>query len=204
MPNASIFAVRKSTWICFLCPPRMSTVATPSTRSKRYCTWSSRICWISWISLSCTVMPSIIIGIAATSNLRIIGLSTSSGSTPKIRSIRSRISLTALSKFTPHGKVTRTWLRPSWEVEVTSSMPWIPARAASIGRVTSSSTSCGPAFEKVVITLIVGIVISGIRSMGKRDKENEPISIIIRYITVIKIGRLTGSEINECSLSFIF
>ncbi len=58
-----------------------------------------------------------------------------------IRSIRSRMSLVATSRSVPQAKETRTWLRPSAEVELISSTPCTAASDSSSGLVTSSSIS---------------------------------------------------------------
>jgi len=64
--------------------------------------------------------------------------------------------LEAASRSVPQVKVTRTTLWPSDETEVTSSTPGTALMACSMGRVTSSSISCGPAFSYVHAMLSVG------------------------------------------------
>jgi hypothetical protein len=62
-----------------------------------------------------------------------------------MRSRRSRTSLEASSRLAPQPKEMRTLLAPSAEVEVISCTPGTAATASSMGRVTSCSTSSGPA-----------------------------------------------------------
>ena len=74
-----------------------------------------------------------------------VGAVQSSGREDLTRSIFSRRSRAAMSMLVPSEKVTMTMLMFSEEVEVSSSMPDTVAQADSIGLVTSSSTSSGPA-----------------------------------------------------------
>ena len=58
-----------------------------------------------------------------------------------------------------------------------------------MGRVTSSSISSGLAFSYEVLTLRVGNVMSGIRSMGSLDRETPPRMMTMRTTMMVKMGR---------------
>ena len=89
--------------------------------------------------------PSRMIGMEAELKRMSIGRSTSSGSIFSARSMRSRMSEMALSRLVPQVKRTMTELVSSELMEVISSMPVTALIWRSIGRVMSSSTSCGEA-----------------------------------------------------------
>jgi hypothetical protein len=72
---------------------------------------------------------------------------------------------------------------------VTSSTPGTALMASSIGRDINSSISSGLAFSYVVEILMVGKVISGIKSMGSRVRETMPRIIMIRKTMVVRTGR---------------
>ncbi|MNX58655.1 hypothetical protein D3C86_895070 [compost metagenome] len=86
-------------------------------------------------------------GMAAMSNLRMVGALASSGNRLRMRSRRARTSSMASCRLVPQRKLRRTWLWPSAEVEVTSSRPWTPETASSMGRVSRVSISSGPTPE---------------------------------------------------------
>ena len=81
------------------------------------------------------------IGAEFESNLKIVGGSASSGSRPRTRSMRVRMSFIASLRSMPHEKFSRRLLLPSCEVELICSRPAVALSACSSGRVISSSIS---------------------------------------------------------------
>ena len=113
-PSADSRAASRSTWISRLKPPRMLIAATPSTRSRRYLSFSSA----SWRSRQDSISPdrlSIITGKEERSNLNTTGGSASSGRLWRMRSTAARTSLSAVSSETPQAKRSCTRERPSAE-----------------------------------------------------------------------------------------
>jgi hypothetical protein len=77
--------------------------------------------------------------------LAITGSSISSGSCRRARETRSRTSAAAASGSRVSLKRTVIWLRSARLIEVSRSMPSMPARLSSSGRVTWLSTISAPA-----------------------------------------------------------
>ena len=90
---------------------------------------------------------------------------------------------------------------PSVEVEITRLTPAMPATASSTGRVTSVSTSSGPAPGYTIDTLTNGKLTSGKRSMPRRVIETAPSTMKLTMTIVAKTGRLMDvSEIHMIQL----
>ena len=85
--------------------------------------------------------------------------------------------------------------RPSADVEMTRLTPLMPATASSIGRVTSVSTSSGPAPGYGTSTFTKGKLTSGKRSMPRRPSETMPSTMKLTMTIVAKTGRLI--EVSE-------
>ena len=66
----------------------------------------------------------------------------------------------------------------------------MPATASSIGRVTSVSTSSGPAPGYTTVTLTNGKLTSGNRSMPSRVIDTTPSTMKLMMTIVAKTGRL--------------
>src|SRR5688572_25757914 len=79
---------------------------------------------------------------------------------------------------------------PSVDVEITRLTPLMPATASSIGRVTSVSTSSGPAPGYGTSTLTKGKLTSGKRSMPRRPSDTIPRTMKLTITIVAKTGRL--------------
>jgi hypothetical protein len=85
-------------------------------------------------------------GKEARSNLKTDGRSASSGSWSRMRSIREPHLVGGGVEVGPPGEGDAHHRLALAEVEVISSTPAMAATASSTGRVTRSSTSCGPTF----------------------------------------------------------
>ena len=129
------------------------------------------------------------IGIALESYFEIVGASASSGSRPRTRSIRVRTSSSAAFRSVPQRKLRRMLLEPSWDVELSWSNEATALRLCSSGRVTSCSISSGPTPAYPTRTLIVGMLMSGSRSTGRRVSEIPPSRTMTQQIIAIVIGR---------------
>jgi len=77
------------------------------------------------------------------------------------------------------------------EVELMESTPLIVERVPSMGLVTIFSTSEGAAPGYGVVTIAIGKVIEGIRSIFTFPKETKPKTITARTIIKIVTGRFT-------------
>ena len=89
--------------------------------------------------------------------------------------------------------------RPSVDVEITRLTPLMPATASSIGRVTSVSTSSGPAPGYGTITFTNGKLTSGKRSMPSRPSDTMPSTMKLTMTIVAKTGRLI--EVSEIHMT---
>ncbi len=144
------------------------------------------------------------IGQALESNLKMTGGSASSGSRPRMRSMRLRRSSAASPRSVPQTKFRVTRLLPSDEVELSWSRPETAATVCSIGRVIVSSISRGPTPGYDTRTVRLGNDRSGSRSTGSRTSEIAPSSTITALIMNIVTGRsmaVRGMLMCVCSLN---
>ena len=173
-----------------LYPPQMSSWATPGMRLNRWLTCSSSSVVTSTGSSS-LAMPRIMIGKLLTSNLRICGRVTSSGSSSISLSSRDRTSVAAASISVPHMKVMRTRLLPSLDVLVSSSTPGMVAAIDSTISLTSRSITSGLAPSYSVWMVSVGISTGGSRSIRSCSKLASPSVTTMSVSIVVSTGRLT-------------
>src|SRR5437764_10345962 len=110
----------------------------------------------------------------------------------------SRTSWVATSGSFERSKVIVMDERPVLELERNSSMPVAVLTAPSITSVTSDSISAGAAPVLVVETVTVGMSIFGKRSTPSVKKENPPMTVNARMMTVAKTGRRTQISANFC------
>ena len=89
--------------------------------------------------------------------------------------------------------------KPSVDVEMTRLTPLMPATASSIGRVTSVSTSSGPAPGYTTEMLTKGKLTSGKRSMPRRPSDTMPSTMKLTMTIVAKTGRLI--EVSEIHMT---
>ncbi len=178
-------------------PPFTSTAATPSI-------WPSSGLMSSSTIRRTTSEGSVAdptaydeIGSAETSNRLMIGSLICSGSRARIAATFSRTSAVAACGSISSRSSMPTMDSPSAEVEITRLTPLMPATASSIGRVTSVSTSSGPAPGYGTSTLTKGKLTSGKRSMPSRPRETAPSTMKLTMTIVAKTGRLIDvSEIH--------
>src|SRR5689334_11415133 len=87
--------------------------------------------------------------------------------------------------------------KPSVDVEITRLTPLMPATASSIGRVTSVSTSSGPAPGYTIEMFTKGKFTSGNKSMPRRVSDTMPSTMKLTITIVANTGLLMDvSEIH--------
>ena len=160
MPYASRRCGSVYTWISRLGAPDIDTEPTPLIRARGLATASSRILYRPGM-LSDARTDSMIIGIMSVENLKIIGVSESSGSIDDTMSSLSRTSLVRTSISSPYSNSRVITDMFSRDFDVMCLRLLTELSTFSSGRVTFCSMSCALAPVYVVITMMVLVSISG-------------------------------------------
>ena len=129
------------------------------------------------------------IGLASASTLAITGSSIVCGSLARTRDTRSRTSLAPAFGSLSSRKRTVIWLCSAREIDVSTSMPSIPASESSSGLVIWDSTTSELAPGYRVSTVTTGSSIFGYSRMASLLNDTRPISTMISDMTVAKTGR---------------
>ena len=95
-------------------------------------------------------------------------------------------------------KLTTTCEMPSAELEFNWSMPLMVFTASSTLSVISLSTCSGAAPGSLVVTVMVGMSMLGIRSTPSCVSENEPTTTSDMMRTDANTGRRTHRAANAC------
>jgi hypothetical protein len=151
------------------------------------------------------VSPSTAIGRSPGSDVRSVGRSAPSGSTPRALSRFSRTVSTVFDMSVPQLNRSVVVASPLRATERTSSRPGVLPTAFSIGSDTNRDTSSGAAPGYMVRIVSTGRATSGSSDTGMRPRDTAPRSTSPRVAAMVATGRRSAVEANDigayCSVS---